>query len=388
MWIKSFRVVNYKSIDDSGEHTLARHMNVIVGQNNAGKTALLQAIAQRLETRPHKNSSQRRGAPTNPSSGIHLNFTATEQELHDIIMSSGNVGVPIPEAYRSNPLSFLKVPHMVFSALYRAAEGQGTGWIQHQYPSNNIETPGAIAMFTPDPGRSSLGIGQLTNTSTNDNIGIIVGAALTRKTYLFNALRSPAPRSSAGSNSVLLPDAQNLPEVLSTFQPNRTLYKAYIDQVRRVLPLVKWVDVTPIGNHSEVRVWNVDEESTRDDLPNPLSECGTGVGQVLAILYVVIRSTGDVICIDEPNSFLHPGAAKALMTILNEHKEHQYVIATHSPEIIVTSHPERLFMLSFASERTVIKELNQSDVDSARQMLEEIGSSPDNSSDLRILRRL
>jgi AAA15 family ATPase/GTPase len=52
MWIKSFRLTNYKSFEDSGEHTLAPHMNVIVGQNNVGKTALLQAIAQRLIPSP------------------------------------------------------------------------------------------------------------------------------------------------------------------------------------------------------------------------------------------------------------------------------------------------------------------------------------------------
>ena len=100
------------------------------------------------------------------------------------------------------------------------------------------------------------------------------------------------------------------------------------------------------------------EESARDDLPHSLSECGTGVGQVLAILYVVMRSTGDVICIDEPNSFLHPGAAKALVEILNEQQEHQYIIGTHSPEVIVASRPERLFMLRLEEEITVVRELN------------------------------
>jgi len=45
----------------------------------------------------------------------------------------------------------------------------------------------------------------------------------------------------------------------------------------------------------------------------PLSESGTGVGQVLAILYVVFTSEYPrTIVIDEPQSFLHPGAVRKL----------------------------------------------------------------------------
>ena len=32
MWIERFRIRNYKSFNDSGEHTLARHINILVGQ--------------------------------------------------------------------------------------------------------------------------------------------------------------------------------------------------------------------------------------------------------------------------------------------------------------------------------------------------------------------
>src|SRR5262249_9090607 len=86
MWIKSFRVLNYKSFEDSGVHTLSRNMNVVVGQNNVGKTALLQALAQRIDHQPHKNSKQRQGAPLNRISRTDFDFEATSQELKDAIM--------------------------------------------------------------------------------------------------------------------------------------------------------------------------------------------------------------------------------------------------------------------------------------------------------------
>jgi hypothetical protein len=38
--------------------------------------------------------------------------------------------------------------------------------------------------------------------------------------------------------------------------------------------------------------------------------------------------------IDEPGSFLHPGASRVLINIFRRFAQHQYIIATHSPEII------------------------------------------------------
>jgi bifunctional non-homologous end joining protein LigD len=375
MWIKSFRLTNYKSFEDSGGHTLARHMNVIVGQNNVGKTALLQAIAQRLTCQPHRNSDQRRGQTLHPTSQIDLDFVATGQEIGDTIMAGGSANVNLPESWRETALNFLELPEVTLSAAFFAGRGAEGNWARTRFPSTNIITaPGENYLrftFAADTQSRKFRISSVEGArEDHDDLGATMGgAALKPRVFFFNALRMPASQSPAGSNSQLSSDAENLPEVLNTLQPSRTLFKSYVDQVRRVLPIVKWIDVRPVGSHSEIRVWNVDETTMRDDLPNPLSECGTGVGQVLAILYIVMRETGDVICIDEPNSFLHPGAAKTLMAILNEHKEHQYIIATHSPEIIVAARPERLFMLTFANEKTTLRELNQSDIESCVRCL-------------------
>jgi hypothetical protein len=141
------------------------------------------------------------------------------------------------------------------------------------------------------------------------------------------------------------------------------------------LPLVKHVSVKPISqDENEIFVWSVGEHTERDDLAVPLSECGTGIGQVLAILYVVMQSSGDIIVVDEPNSFLHPRATRELINIFRSDVSHQYIISTHSAEVISASKPERLFVLSFVDEVSKIKELNADDVTAARQVLDEIGA--------------
>ena len=261
VWIKSFRITNYKSFEDSGEHTLGRHMNVIVGQNNAGKTAMLQAISQRIQYRPHRNSRQRLGKPLNTASAIHVEFCASQHEVRNGMMHAANVRVPLPASWQGAPNKFLELPEVQFSTTYRRrVSGGEDGWAPSKFPSNNLELDGQgiSVRFSANDARTEFALSDIQQGRPDlDEIGIRMAGRLMERTYVFDALRAPAHQSPAGSNQELRADAQNLPEVLSTFQPNRTLYQRYLDQVRGVLPLVKWVDVVPVGSASQIRVWDV-----------------------------------------------------------------------------------------------------------------------------------
>src|SRR5262245_28977369 len=90
MWIKSFQIINYKSFGDSGEHSLGRDINLIVGQNHVGKTALLQALSLQFDSRSHRNSSMRREESNNPISKIHFSFVASGQEILDGLLANNN----------------------------------------------------------------------------------------------------------------------------------------------------------------------------------------------------------------------------------------------------------------------------------------------------------
>jgi AAA15 family ATPase/GTPase len=80
--------------------------------------------------------------------------------------------------------------------------------------------------------------------------------------------------------------------------------------VQKVFPQIHRISIRPNPREPgqvQIVVWNEDPKKERIDLVVPLEECGTGLGQVLAILYVVLTADiGKAIIIDEPNSFLHP----------------------------------------------------------------------------------
>jgi hypothetical protein len=111
----------------------------------------------------------------------------------------------------------------------------------------------------------------------------------------------------------------------------------------------------------------------RDDLAIELSESGTGIGQVLAMLYIHITSdTARTILIDEPNSFLHPTATRKLIEILRE-GPHQYIVSTHSTEILRIAEPSHLYLIREESEQSSVIPLNTNNLEHVRLALEDLG---------------
>jgi AAA domain, putative AbiEii toxin, Type IV TA system len=169
-----------------------------------------------------------------------------------------------------------------------------------------------------------------------------------------------------------------IPEVLSVLQGNNpSLFASFNKYVRQIFPTVFQVSVRNVENNQlEVIVWTENPVSQRDDLAVPLAESGTGVGQVLAILYVVLTSQfSRTILIDEPNSFLHPAAARKLVEILKvDFPQHQYIVATHSPEIIRTADPTTLFMVRLDGRESRLERLDSKDVKDQGKCLLEVGA--------------
>ena len=117
---------------------------------------------------------------------------------------------------------------------------------------------------------------------------------------------------------------------------NPSRYTTYINLVKQVFPFIKDIRSVPIKDKRlEIKIWNVDPKTERDELTISLNHSGTGISQVLAMIYVVMNSDyPKTILIDEPQSFLHPSAIRKLMDIFKQYSYHQYIIATHSPIII------------------------------------------------------
>src|SRR4051812_7419549 len=87
MHVTSLTVQNYKSFASAGPLTFRTGFNVNVGQNNVGKTALLEALSLGIGSQPHRSLVT---VPTPmstplPISSVQMTLRLDRGELSDIL---------------------------------------------------------------------------------------------------------------------------------------------------------------------------------------------------------------------------------------------------------------------------------------------------------------
>lgn len=395
MQISTFQLANYKSYRDSGELQFSTGFNVLVGQNNAGKSTLLEALGLKFPSKPHKSLSAlpRFTSPVNPTSSAKVVLTLTGEELKDILLSiSGSFFVPIPDSLKEKGIQaarevlerILSLPFISFQLSIVVPAGQTAGFQIEQFPTYGtyqtqiISGNAAHYVVTPTADKTGFTYPNDTMNAPTNEFGVIVSSYLRERIYSFRAERFSVGISPVGTRNVLESNAANLLEVLSVLQgSNPSLFAKFNEYVRQIFPTVYQISVRNVSsNQLEVIVWTENPSSQKDDLAVPLAESGTGVGQVLAILYVVLTSQfSRTILIDEPSSFLHPAAARKLIEILKVNFPiHQYIVATHSPEIIRTADPTTLFMVRLEGRESKFERLDSKSVKDQSKCLLEVGA--------------
>jgi predicted ATP-dependent endonuclease of OLD family len=83
MYISKVAVTSFKSYDSSGEVEFKPGFNIVVGQNSAGKTALLEAMQLQFTANPHRSlkTVPVPGGSVALGSSTRLTFVLTRDEL-------------------------------------------------------------------------------------------------------------------------------------------------------------------------------------------------------------------------------------------------------------------------------------------------------------------
>ncbi|MEQ9481782.1 AAA family ATPase [Coleofasciculus sp. F4-SAH-05] len=412
MFLVKFRLYNYKSFRDSGWLEFAPGINIIVGQNNSGKTALLEALTLNFENVPHRSL---RTLPNSDSrlddeSRAEIIVTLSKAEFIDFInkLPDHSFGI-LPHNHQESKefVDFLQEWLYSSQDINIQAYQAGNSYIKDndiQIPDLNptiklyhvtdtnwnsrvgIKHKAKIISFELR-GDNKLKIGnEITIEGDKKYIWITIVNKFKHRIYRFHAERTTRSICASGSSRYLRADASNLPEVINKLEErgNRKIFDKFNEYISRIFPEINVVSVhnirqkeRPVLSSSsiEILVWSKDAvENDREDLAFPLSACGTGIGQVLAILYVVLTSQEPrTIIIDEPQSFLHPGAAKKLIEILKEFPQHQYFIATHSPMIIAAANPSTIVKLRYEEGESKAEVMNLDDIKEQRSLLTDLG---------------
>lgn len=382
MRIEHLQIKNYKSFADSGRIRLQRGFNFFIGKNNSGKSALLSVLQFQLNAQPHRTArtAPTPSAPLSSESRGTVGFVVSGREFSQLTLNREAIGIPPVDAAPRDVLARIIEPdrETQFEIAF-------TGDFVHNYDVNwnlgyqlNAQHVRSLYMHQNDAGtwmdsgRQDLGGG---GGVPDAHIGLWLGRRLRENTFVFAAERMNIGTSAFGSQSRLAPNASNLPEALNTLQGDPSRFAKYNELLRRIFPQIQQVTVLPQGNNA-VRIFVWDQGRERQDLAVPLDQSGTGLSQVLAMLYVLVTADfPKVIAIDEPASFLHPGAVRALFQILEEHGMHQYVIASHSAEVISAVSSGAVHLVQKGeSGSTTLTPLDAADARQMRTALQELGT--------------
>jgi ABC-type molybdenum transport system ATPase subunit/photorepair protein PhrA len=397
MYIKTVRIENYKSFGDPQTLNFSPGMNIITGQNNAGKTALLEAIHLDFQSRPHLSQETVPQVGRQPHVVSTVDFWAEigQEELRQILGVNEEIFIPVPVhesdfarsvGYRGRGDEHQRVVEallaektLTFKLRRSATHGGLAQWRCQEIPSFGIyptEQPCRnFITFRLNRHGAISQLGSTANGNESQEIGMHVAPRLQLRIYRFTAERFNTGKCKYGPGTVLNKDASNLPEVLNALQANTARFRLFNEFVRQVLPQVQHVSIRPLPNELEILIWNLDPTTQRIDLAVPLTECGTGIGQVLAILYVVLNADHpQVLLVDEPQSFLHPGAARKLIEVLRQHPRHQYVVSSHSPAIISAAQPEQILVTRLEGSKAVVQQMDANQREDMVFFLSELGA--------------
>ncbi|MBN3768996.1 AAA family ATPase [Burkholderia sp. Se-20378] len=364
-------------------------MNLLLGENNSGKSTVLQALSfdsiayephLSLKTKPSPSSVIR----TEQRVGIEVSIE--KSEVWKYLGEQALLPIPssdmIPSLDFPNFLREIDLLDIGFELIRKETNYQIDFFhaIQGQKFSASRVANQMIMAYRCPPGESLQG-GAISNYGTSAISTLIDTQWNSFKTnlYKFRAERLNVYRCPFGASTTLNPDASNLAECLNSMQSQQPdLFEEYVRYVNKIFPTVHRIQAVAVPNNQmlEIRTWLTPAASRRFDLSIPLSQAGTGVSQVLAILYVAMVSLEPIVIgIDEPNSFLHPKAVRSLLQILNTLTiRHQYIITTHSPEVIRSSDPESIAVVLNNGGTSLVQKLDPSNIEHIKEGLANIGA--------------
>jgi predicted ATP-dependent endonuclease of OLD family len=191
------------------------------------------------------------------------------------------------------------------------------------------------------------------------------------KMFFFDSSRHCEPSRPAQKTLLLSSNGLNLVQVVATILSNDTEERIsnFRNFIRQAFPNIGFLQT--ILNDSSAN--ELTFLAQNDTLRTRIDEMGGGVEQLLMVATALHTTPNDhIICLEEPESHLHPGAQRYLLEKLIE-SGRQVFITTHSPVFVNSKHPDhRVYRVTQHEGRSSISpavtpaELGQA--------LEEIGS--------------
>ncbi len=388
MRINTVTIENYKVFLDRQSIEFSPGFNLLVGSNNSGKTTVLDVLDLNTGLNdPHRSvkTIPDYGGATSPTSLFDVAISTGYEEFRKL-GGWNQVYLPIAdqaltEAARTEA-DIRNFTHLNADFVTRVEFG---GNIQklHVY-ANEVVTgtfdagkgsarAAAVLQYATPSAEPSVSIGQ---HNGQQHWAQAYVSAYAKRIYRFAAQRKPGTDMVDQGDGVLDREALRLPFCINHLASNDSYgHKTLCSLINRIFPSVKWIEAPPTGGVFRLRCLPCEPSARRDDLAIPIAKMGTGLGNVIAMLYVALTTREpQVIAIDEPNAFLHPRALREFLAILESvGSQHQYIMTAHSPDVITAVNLASIILLDFDGTCTTAKQINEIKLFALRGHLADLG---------------
>ena len=171
----------------------------------------------------------------------------------------------------------------------------------------------------------------------------------------------------------LTADVSNLPDVLHWLYNNKPKqFRKIESEVSKLVPNLGKLYTPTLQNEAALGI--IDEAD--EDLVYSMNQMSFGTRSVIAIIAkVVLAAPGSWVCVEEPETYLHPKAQVELFQFLREEaKTKRIFVATHSTAIAASCPISSLFIVQRDAENsTAIKPVTLAD---AFEVIEQLGVKP------------
>lgn len=350
-------------------------MNIFVGENNAGKSAILRSFSDNLPDVRHRSSQEWRAEylPM-PIHSVAIDYAGSDLEWVLRRYAPNGIGwffatpsIATEESFKEYTRAELVKPSS--TVILKRHTGD------FEQPEENARVNAAPA-FTLLFSQGSWVVQNHGRQPVRDGLPSLMTWIWRENVFVFQALRTSPGKMGYGAPGRLDQNASNLAVQLNGLQGDRPeVFAKLVSHLVSIFPTVGNLSVSPADNMFEIRVWSTREQQRRE-FSFSLDDSGTGLAQAIAILFVAMTYDSAVLVIDEISSYLHPAAAKALLRILqSNYPHHQYIISTHSPEILSAGRDAKVFWIRKSGFESNINEVDLTDLKTLRDVTGQLGVS-------------
>lgn len=323
--VQALKLKNHKGVRELRLTDLG-HINILSGENNAGKTSILEAANEE----------------TKRSIGFFLKEKLFEEYVK-IFRPLIRTSSPSPDEILNTLRSFIKKHDGAFLYLdevenYSIEFNRLFKEIHRRNYGGDYEFGSFFKAFTEPMNRGL-------------------------KTCLVDPKRKIESQAQINTSVKLSTDGSNLLNrlfFLKNDEPHSQGYEIYKNIYEAFMKITDGVQFNILPNEHNHILLRFKTQNTASWMNS--EHCGLGLREILMILTLIYSPDNRFILIEEPENHLHPRLQRRLLEVMSEAENKQFLIASHSSIFLDTSYVNKIFWVSYNGQVAVEERTNKAKV--------------------------